>query len=68
MNRIFNPDHDHASIAKWLRQQAMKGFQRGEDSHSRRYVGSCNCGVNLPEFPNSVSLSLSRDITPDYAS
>lgn len=66
--RRFDSDYNHESVGKWLRQQAMKGFQRGEDAHSRRYSLACSCGVNLPEFPNSVSLALTRDMIPDYAS
>ena len=43
---------------------AKKGFQRGDDDYSRRYTESCTCGVNLPEYPNSVSLILTRDMLP----
>ncbi|HVY94514.1 MAG TPA: hypothetical protein VHA14_17250 [Bryobacteraceae bacterium] len=66
MNRIFPPDYDHVSVGKWLRQQAMKGFQRGDHERSSRYTESCMCRVNLPESPNSVSLALTRDMVPDY--
>jgi hypothetical protein len=65
--RCFDPDYDHAAVGRWLRQQAMKGFQRGGDDYSRRYTNACACGVNLPEFPNSVSLILTRDMVPGCA-
>ena len=65
MSRLFKPDYDHVQIARWLRMSARKGFQRGDDEYSRRYTDSCTCGVNLPEFPNSVSLILTRDMVPD---
>lgn len=64
--RLFSSDHDHAAIGRFLRQQAMKGFQRGEDDYSRRYTLACNARVNLPEYPNSVSLMLTRDMVPEH--
>lgn len=66
-HRLFDPSYDHASVAQWLRRQAMKGFQRGDDEYTWRYVDSCTCGVNLPEAPNSVSLIFTRDMNPDCA-
>jgi hypothetical protein len=65
--RCFDPDYDHAAVGRWLRLQALKGFQRGADEHSRRYTDRCACGVNLPEYPNSVSLILTRDMVPEFA-
>lgn len=63
MSRRFDPGYDHAAVARWLRQNAMKGFNRGLDDHSMRYMDGCSCGVNL-EFPNSVSLIFTRDMIP----
>lgn len=65
MSRIFEPGHDAMAVARWLRGEAMKGFQRGDDDISRRYVKACTCGVNLAVCPNSVSLILTRDAAPD---
>ena len=62
--RIFLPDYNHEAIACFLRREAFKGFQRGEDDASRRYTEACIVGVNLPEHPNSVSLVLTRDMVP----
>jgi hypothetical protein len=62
--RLFDPSYDHAAIARFLRRQAGKGLQRGKDPVSVRYVEDCTCGVNLPEFPKSVSLILTRDAAP----
>ena len=64
-HRYFPPLWDEESIARWLRRQAMRGFQRADDEHTGRYVMSCGCGVNLPEYPNSIGLILTRDINPD---
>jgi hypothetical protein len=66
VSRRFDPGYDHAAIGRWLRQQASKGFQRGSDDYSRRYCDSCNCGVNLPDYPNTTSLLLTRDMVPDF--
>ncbi len=63
--RLFQPDYAHEGVARWLRIQAMKGFQRGDDPASVSYVGACTCGVNLPDYPESVSLILTRDSNPD---
>jgi len=63
--RIFNPDYDHRAVGRWLRRQALKGFQRGGDAASGRYVESCTCGVNLADAPNSVSLIFTRDLVPE---
>lgn len=65
MVRVFDPDYDHVAIGRWLRRNAMKGFQRGIDDYSRRYTQSCTCGVNLAEPPKSVSLVLTRDMVPE---
>jgi len=64
--RTFPPDYDHAAVAQFLRREAKKGFQRGDDPISRRYVEACNCGVNLFNAPDSVSLTLTRDFVLDY--
>jgi hypothetical protein len=63
--RLFLHNYDHKAVARWLRLEAMKGFQRGDDPVSVRYVEACTCGVNLPECPKSVSLILTRDAVPD---
>jgi hypothetical protein len=63
--RLFLPDYDHAAVARWLRREAMKGFQRGDDPSTWRYVEACTCGVNLLPAPNSVSLIFTRDSNPD---
>lgn len=62
--RAFDPDYDHQAIARHLRREAMKGFQRGDDPSTARYVAACTCGVNLPKAPDSVSLILTRDANP----
>lgn len=63
--RKFDPEYSHDAVARWLRMEAMKGFQRGDDPTTWRYVDSCSCGVNLPEYPKSVSLILTRDAAPE---
>jgi hypothetical protein len=63
-HRLFYPDYSHMAVARWLRCQARTGFQRGGDEHTMKYVARCTCGVNLPVCPNSVSLILTRDMTP----
>ncbi len=63
--RIFAPTYDHAAVAHHLRREALKGFQRGDDPSTWRYVRACSCGVNLPEYPKSVSLIFTRDANPD---
>lgn len=63
--RCFDVDYDHAAVARWLRLQAKKGFQRADDETTQRYVTSCSCGVNLHPAPYSVSLILTRDLNPD---
>lgn len=62
--RIFQPDYDHAAVARWMRSQAMSGFMRGPDSATARYVERCITGVNLFPKPNSVTLILTRDAVP----
>ena len=65
--RIFAPDYDHAKIARWLREYAMRGFLRppGNEQANARYLQQCSAGVNLPTVPNSVSLTLTRDFGSD---
>jgi hypothetical protein len=63
--RKFDPDYSHEAVARHLRREAMKGFQRGDDPVSVAYVLACRCGVNLMPPPNSVSLILTRDSNPD---
>ena len=62
--RLFGRHHDHAAVARHLRREALKGFQRGDDPATRRYVQACSCGVNLG-YPKSVSLILTRDYEPN---
>jgi len=66
--RRFHHDYNHELVARWLRAEAMKGFQRGDgdDPISARYVEACACTVSLPEFPNSISLILTCDVNPGY--
>jgi hypothetical protein len=62
--RIFPPDYDNAAVARYLRDQASRGFLRGlagNDQANARYPRQCSAGVNLPTAPNSVSLTLTRD-------
>jgi len=66
--RCFAPDYGHAAVVRWMIREAMKGFQRGDDPSTWRYVDACSCGVNLPEYPKSVSLILTRDANPDCIS
>ena len=63
--RIFLPDYNHEAVARHLRREALKGFQRSDDPISLAYVTACTCGVNLMPPPNSVSLILTRDNNPD---
>jgi len=62
--RIFPVEYDHAAVVRYLRRQAMKGFQRDDSPATDRYVKACSCGVSVLPEPNSVSLIFTRDNVP----
>jgi hypothetical protein len=67
MSRLFFHNTDHAEVGRYLRAAAKKGFQKGLSSKSKFYVETCTCGVNLPEYPKSISLTLTRDSNPEFS-
>lgn len=63
--RQFSPSYVHTSMAKLMHLAARKGFQTGETVASLDYVESCSWGINLAEYPKSVSLIFTRDNDPE---